>query len=114
MVAGCCGAPTCRSGQPPAWPLSAYGIVLPQGVKVISWRLPELMEDADNDLPMLVRPQLAELKAAHDQLLERIGRFEQQLKAWHANNPVSQSLAGIPCIGVLSANALGAVYQQAG
>ena len=35
--------------------LSEYGIVLPQGVKVISRRLPELLEDADNDLPMLTR-----------------------------------------------------------
>ena len=48
--------------------LSEYGIVLPQGVKVISRRLPELLEDADNDLPMLTRHLLAELKAEHDQL----------------------------------------------
>ena len=54
---------------------------------MISRRLPELLEDADNDLPMLSRHLLAELKAEHDQLIERIDRIEKQLKAWHASNP---------------------------
>jgi transposase len=92
--------------------LSEYGIILRQGAKVISRRLPELLEDADNGLPMLVRPLLAELKAAHDQLLERIVRFERQLKTWHANNPVSQRLASIPGIGVLTATALAATVGE--
>jgi transposase len=92
--------------------LSEYGIVLPQGVKVVSRRLPALLEDADNELPMLVRPLLAELKMEHDQLVERIDRFEQQLKAWHANNAVSQRLAGIPGIGVLTATALAATVGE--
>jgi hypothetical protein len=35
--------------------LSEYGIVLPRGVKAISQSLPALLEDADNDLPMLAR-----------------------------------------------------------
>jgi transposase len=35
--------------------LSEYGIVLPQGAKAIMQRLPELLEDAENDLPMLTR-----------------------------------------------------------
>jgi len=92
--------------------LSEYGIALPQGVKVISRRLPELLEDADNDLPMLTRHLLAELKAEHDQLMERIDRFEQQLKVWHASNPVSQRLASIPGIGVLTATALAATVGE--
>lgn len=92
--------------------LSEYGIVVPQGVKVISQRLPEILEDADNDLPMLTRHLLAELKAEHDQLMERIERCEQQLKAWHANNAVSQRLASIPGIGVLTATALAATVGE--
>jgi transposase len=88
--------------------LCEYGIAVPQGVKVLSRCLPELLEDADNELPMLARHLLAELKAEHDQLMARIGRCEQQLKAWHANSAVSQRLAGIPGIGVLTATALAA------
>jgi len=86
--------------------LSEYGIVLPQGAKAILQRLPELLEDADNDLPILARHLLAELKEEYDQLIERIERLEGRIKAWHANNSVSQRLASIPGIGILTATAL--------
>ncbi len=83
--------------------LTEYGIVVPQGVKVLSRHLPEILEDAENALPMLARHLLAELKAEHDQLIDRVDRFEKQLKAWHASNVVSQRLASIPGIGILTA-----------
>jgi len=92
--------------------LSEYGIVMPQGVKVISRCLPEPLEDADNGLPILARYLLAELKAEHDQLMERIARCEQQLKAWHASSMVSQRLASIPGIGVLTATDLAATVGE--
>ena len=92
--------------------LSEYGIVMPQGIKVIPRRLPEILEDADNELPMLTRHLLAEFKAEYDQLIERIDRCEQQLKAWHSNNPVSQRLASIPGIGLLTATALAATVGE--
>ena len=92
--------------------LSEYGIVMPQGVKVISRCLPELLEDADNELPMLTRHLLAELKAEHDQLNERIKGFEKQLKAWHACSSISQRLASIPGIGLLTATALAATVGE--
>jgi transposase len=92
--------------------LSEYGIVLPQGAKAILQRLPELLEDADNDLPMLARHLLAELKAEHNQLIERIERIEARIKDWHANNNVSQRLASIPGIGVLTASALAATVGE--
>lgn len=92
--------------------LSEYGIALPPGANAVSRHLPTLLEDADNGLPMLVRHLLAELKAEHDQLIERIDRCEAQLKAWHVGNAVSQRLAGIPGIGVLTATALAATVGE--
>lgn len=92
--------------------LSEYGIVLPQGVKVMTRQLPALLEDADNALPMMARHLLAELKAEHDQLIERIDRCEAQLKAWHAGNALSQRLASIPGMGVLTATALAATVGK--
>lgn len=92
--------------------LLEYGISLAQGVKVISRCLPALLEDTDNGLPMPTRHLLAELKEAHDQLMARVVRIETQLKAWHANDPLSQRLAGIPGIGVLTATALAAVVGE--
>ncbi len=55
---------------------------------------------------------LAELKKGHDQLIERIERIEVWIKAWHANNSVSQRLASIPGIGVLTATALAATVGE--
>lgn len=92
--------------------LLEYGISLPQGVKVVARHLPALLEDGDNDLPMPTRHLLAEMKAEHDQLLERIARLEAQLKAWHAGSPLSQRLAEIPGIGLLTATALAATVAK--
>jgi len=88
--------------------LMEYGIVLPQGVNVVSRQLPELLEDGDNELPILTRHLLAELKNEYDQLRQRITLLEAQLKAWHQGNEVSQRLATIPGIGVMTATALAA------
>ena len=68
--------------------LLEYGISLPPGVKVISRHIPVLLEDGENALPMLTRHLLGELKAEHDQLMERTKLLENQLKAWHANKIV--------------------------
>lgn len=92
--------------------LAEYGVCLPKGVKVVSQRLPAILEEWENDLPMLTRHLLAELKAEHDQLIERVQRLEEQLKSWHANNDQSQRLEAIPGIGVLTASALAATVAD--
>jgi transposase len=74
--------------------------------------LPDLLEDADNELPMLTRHLLAELKAEFNQLQSRIDRFEQLLKQWHLKDDRSQRLETIPGIGLQTATALvGAIDQ---
>ena len=92
--------------------LSEYGIVLPQGAKAIMQRLPELLEDAENDLPMLTRDLLAECKEEYDQLMKRIERLEGRIKDWHVTHDVSQRLASIPGIGVLTTSALAATVGE--
>lgn len=88
--------------------LLEYGIVLPQGNQVVSRRLPGLLEDADNELPILVRQTLAELKVEHDQMVEKTVQLHARLEAWHAQSEASRRLASIPGIGVLTATALAA------
>jgi len=92
--------------------LAEYGICLPQGVKVVSQRLPALLEDAENALPALTRHLLAELLEEHNALIGRVQRLEAQLKAWHAGNEASQRLEGIPGVGVLTATALAATVND--
>lgn len=88
--------------------LAEYGLVLPQGAKALAQCLPEWLEDAQNDLPMLTRHLLAELKSEHDELIDRIKRLEDQLKAWHRNSDASQRLETVSGIGLLGATALAA------
>lgn len=93
--------------------LLEYGISLPVGARVVSQRLPALLEDGENALPPMARHLLAELKAAHDHLVGRIEALETQLQQWHRHNTASQQLAGIPGIGMLTATALAATVGEA-
>jgi transposase len=92
--------------------LLEYGISLPVGSRVVSQQLPGVLEDGENALPPLARHLLAALKAEHDQLVSRIEDLETQLKHWHHHSPVSQQLASIPGIGVLTATALAATIGE--
>lgn len=87
--------------------LQEYGIVLPQGVKAIA-ELSSVLEDAENELPMLTRQLLAELKAQYDSLLERSEAIKAMISAWHRSNESSQRLESIPGVGLLTATALAA------
>jgi len=86
--------------------LLEYGISLPVGTKILSERLPELLEDGENDLPMLSRGLLNTLKQSHDAFNEKIKQLENDIKSWHRQSKASQQLETIPGIGVLSATAL--------
>ena len=92
--------------------LLEYGISMAQGVQVVSRQLPALLEAGENGLPMLTRQLLAELHEEHRQLLERIAHIENQLKAWHQHNRLSQRLETIPGIGLLTATALAATVGE--
>jgi len=94
--------------------LSEFGIVLPLGAKVMARRLPEIMEDGENGLPFQVRELLVILKAEHDQLEERIHQLTAALEQWHRNSEVSQRLATIPGIGIMTATALAALLGEQG
>jgi transposase len=61
---------------------------------------------------VLARDLLAECKEKHDQLMERIDRLEGRIKAWHAAHSMSQHLASIPGMGVLTASALAATVGE--
>ena len=88
--------------------LLEYGISLPVGVKVLSQRLPEILEDAGNDLPMLTRGLIHALKQSHDEFNDKIKQLEVDILSWHKQSDVSQQLETIPGVGVLSASALAA------
>ena len=86
--------------------LGEFGIVLPQGISHVAGRLPDIIEDADNELPIVFRELLLRLRSHLLELNRQIQELENQIDAWHKNNEDSQRLANIPGVGVLTASAL--------
>ena len=86
--------------------LAEFGLVIPQGIGHIRGRVPQLLEDASNELP-------GTLRLLVDRLLEHLkelDRQEQQLQAqivaWHRQSDLSRKLEQIPGIGPVTACAL--------
>jgi len=86
--------------------LGEFGIVLPQGIVHVARCLPDIIEDAENELPMVFRELLLRLRSHLLELNRQVEELEDQIAVWHKNNEDSQRLANIPGVGVLTASAL--------
>ncbi len=86
--------------------LQEYGIVIPQGITNIRKSLPDILEDAENQLSVIFREQLSALYDEMVHLDSRIERLEQSLKAVCAQNEDCKRLLTIPGIGLMTATAL--------
>ncbi len=86
--------------------LAEYGMVLPQGIGHIAQRLPDILEDGENELPGVFR-QLVQRLGEHLKELDRqVDELDAQIQLWHRENAASRKLAEIPGIGPLTASAL--------
>ena len=86
--------------------LAEFGIVIPQGIGHIAKRLPEILEDGENDLPGTFRELLDRLGDHLKELDRQVGELEVRIQSWHRNNEASKKLAKIPGIGPITASAL--------
>lgn len=86
--------------------LAEYGITLPQGIGHVAKRLPEIVENTENDLPGMFCDLLIRLGVHLRELDRQTQELEEQIHAWHRSNEESQKLEQIPGIGVLTASAL--------
>jgi transposase len=93
--------------------LTEYGITLPQGISHVANRLPQIIADAENELPGLFRGLLQRLVAHLRELNRQVQELEEQIDTWHRANEASQKLAQIPGIGPLTASALSASIGDA-
>jgi transposase len=93
--------------------LAEYGLVVPKGIEHVTGRVPDLVEDASNELPGMFRLLIDRL-LEHFRLLQRqVDEIEGQIKAWHRLNEASQRLEQVPGIGPLTATALTAMIGDA-
>ncbi len=86
--------------------LAEFGLIVPQGMGHIASRVPELIEDASNELPgsfrLLVQRLLEHLK----ELERQVHELELQILAWHRQSEASRKLEQVPGIGPITASAL--------
>jgi transposase len=86
--------------------LSEFGLVVPQGISHIARRVPELIEDATNELTGSLRLLIQRLIEHLKELDRQVRELETRIQAWHRENEASCKLARVPGIGPLTASAL--------
>ena len=86
--------------------LGEYGIVIPQGIGHITQRLPEILEDGENELPGVFRELLHRLGEHLKELGRQVDELDARIQQWHRENAASRKLAEIPGIGPITASAL--------
>jgi transposase len=86
--------------------LREFGIAVPVGLARGRTAVREALEIADNGLPDLLRPMIAESLQEITALTERIARIEATLTALTRTDPVVQRLLELPGVGLLGASAL--------
>jgi len=86
--------------------LMEYGVIIPQGISYIRKSIPQILEDAENELTTLFRELLSALYEEMVHLDERIKTLENKLEALCAQNEDCQRLLSIPGVGLLSATAM--------
>jgi transposase len=93
--------------------LAEYGFAIPQGIGYIAKRVPEIIEDGENELPGNFRLLIQRLVDHLKELDRQVGELEQEIQQWHKNSPLSQKVAQIPGIGPITATALIATVGDA-
>ncbi len=86
--------------------LAEFGIIIPQGITNIAARVPELIEDASNELPGAFRVLVQRLLDHLKELDRQVDELEAQIQAWHRSSELSLKIAQVPGIGPISASAL--------
>lgn len=93
--------------------LTEYGIVIAQGIGQLTKRIPEILEDGENDLPGSFRLLIGRLVDHLKELDRQVGELEAQIRHWHRDSSASQRLERIPGIGPMTASAMAASIGDA-
>lgn len=93
-----------------------YGVFLPVGIRVFRAQLPEVLEDADNELTELTeltREIIADLSQQVRELDHRVTQYDQRIERSFRDNERCQRLAEVSGVGVIVATALVAAVGDA-
>jgi transposase len=93
--------------------LGEFGLIIPKGIWHIAQRVPQLLEDASNELPLTLRQLIDRLTWHLKELDRQVRELEREILAWHKASELSRKLEQIPGIGPLAATALVASIADA-
>jgi len=93
--------------------LGEFGLIIPKGIWHIAQRVPGLLEDASNELPLTLRQLIDRLVCHLKELDRQVRELEREILAWHRSSDLSRRLEQIPGIGPLAATALVASIADA-
>jgi transposase len=93
--------------------LAEFGLVVAQGIAHIAKQVPELIEDATNELPSTFRLLVQRLMEHLKELHRHVDEIGAQIEAWHRSCELSCKLAQVPRIGPITASALTATIGNA-
>jgi transposase len=93
--------------------LSEFGLIIPKGIGYIVSRVPDILEDATNELPGVFRNLMQRLFDHFKEVSMKVKALNMEIQQWHRNNEASTRLAQIPGIGPISATALVASLSNA-
>jgi transposase len=86
--------------------LAEFGIVVPQGVNKLREALPGILEDAENDVPVIARDVLTTLLNQFRTFDEQIAGYDRQIREIAAASEPARRLMQVESIGPLTATAL--------
>lgn len=86
--------------------LGEYGIVVAVGLATLRRRLPEILEDAENNLTTVARPLFADLQEQLVEMDKRVNEYGKKIQTLHEGSEASRRIAQVPGIGPITATAL--------
>lgn len=86
--------------------LAEFGVIIAQGIGNIYIRVPDVIEDAGNEMTGAFRILMQRLLEHLKELDKQVDELEAQIVHWHQKNQASLKLAAVPGIGPITASAL--------
>lgn len=83
--------------------LMEFGVVIPQGLATLQRKLPEILEDGDNEVPDMYRPTLHCLYVRFCELREDIQAMNKQVEMLVKQHPGCSRLTALEGVGPISA-----------
>lgn len=93
--------------------LGEFGLVVPKGVARLRNELPQILEDAENGLPVLARQLLSDLLEQLRGFDEQIEHYDRQIAQFARESEAARRLMEIEGIGPVTATALVATVGDA-